>query len=127
MIRPLAYAALPLSLVMLCAASERAATPSIIEKAFGNTIVSTYPDGRQAELWLEPSGAYTAVGRRHDPTSGRWNISGEKLCLKQTHPFAPPFFNHYCTPIPSSDSWTAKAVTGETIQVRLVRGRQPTG
>ena len=28
---------------------------SRLDKAFGSTIVSTYPDGRQAELWLERS------------------------------------------------------------------------
>lgn len=105
---------------MLLAAAD---TPPIIQKAFGNTIVSTYPDNRKAELWLQPSGAYTAMGRRGDRSSGRWTIDGDKLCLKQQHPFAPPFFR-YCTPIPTRDHWTTKAVTGETIQVRLVKGRR---
>jgi hypothetical protein len=106
-------------LVMLSAAGA----PPIIEKAFANTIVSTYPDNRKAELWLQPSGAYTAMGRRGDRSSGRWTIRGAKLCLKQAHPPTPPFFR-YCTPIPSQDHWTTKAVTGETIQVRLVTGRR---
>lgn len=104
-------------LIMLCASSP----PPIIQQAFGNTIVSTYPDNRKAELWLQPSGAYTAMGRRGDRSSGRWKIQGDKLCLKQQHPISPPFFR-YCTPLPSKDHWTTKAVTGETIQVRLVRG-----
>ena len=116
--RSLALLALPVLWVALCAAK----TPEGIQKAFGNTIVSTYPDGRQAKLWLQPSGDYTAEGRKHDPSSGHWNVSGDKLCLKQTHPASVPFFK-YCTPIPTSDTWTAKAVTGEPIRVRLVRGR----
>jgi hypothetical protein len=120
MARPVVLLGLPLLALLLAAAD--APPPAAIQKAFGNTIVSTYPDGRQAELWLEPSGSYTALGRRHDPSSGHWNVSGGKLCLKQAHPFAPPFFR-YCTPIPTSEEWTARAVTGETIRVRLEPGR----
>jgi hypothetical protein len=102
---------------MLSAAGAQAT----IQKAFGNTIVSTYPDNRQAMLWLQPSGAYAAMGRRGDRSSGHWRIKGDKLCLKQDHPATLPFFR-YCTPVPSEEQWTAKAVTGETIQLRLVKG-----
>ena len=95
---------------------------SLMDKAFGSTIVSTYPDGRQAELWLQKDGAYTAEGRRHDTSSGRWQIKGDKLCLKQQKPFPAPF--SFCTPAPSDldKPWTAKAYTGEQISVRLVKG-----
>lgn len=109
---------LPAALVMLGAA----ATPRIIQRAFGDTIVSTYPDGRTAKLWLDPSGSYQAMGRRRDRSSGHWRIERNRLCLKQDHPATLPFFR-YCTPIPARDRWTTKAVTGETIQVRLVKGR----
>lgn len=105
--------------VMLSAATT--APPAAIQKAFGNTIISTYPDNRKAELWLHPSGSYDAMGRRGDRSSGHWRIKGDKLCLKQDRPASLPFFS-YCTPIPTEDQWTAKAVTGETIQVRLVQG-----
>ena len=104
-------------LLMLCGAGE----PTSISRAFGNTIVSTYPDNRQAKLWLAPSGSYTALGPAGDPSSGRWKVKRGKLCLKQDHPPTLPFFR-YCTPIPSQDQWSMKAVTGETIQVRLVKG-----
>lgn len=119
--------AVPLLLAPLCAVPVGAAqaqpdAPPAIQRAFGNTILSTYPDGRTARLWLDPSGSYTAMGRRKDRSSGHWKISGDKLCLKQSHPFAPPFFK-YCTAIPESDHWSAKAVTGEPIRVRLVPGR----
>jgi hypothetical protein len=99
------------------------ATSSSIAKAFGNTIVSTYPDGRKAELWLQPGGSYTAEGRRHDRSSGRWSLKGGKVCLRQSRPIAVPF--SYCTPIPAGGmnaSWSAKAVTGEAIRVSVVRG-----
>lgn len=111
---------LPVMLLMLAAAAP---PPPILQKAFGGTIVSTYPDQRQAKLWLYPSGAYQAMGRRKDRSSGHWRVKGGRLCLKQDHPLAPPFF-HYCTPIPSQTRWTSKAVTGEPIQVRLIAGRR---
>ena len=114
--RPVALGSL---VVMLGGASP----PPIVQKAFRNTIVSTYPDNRKAELWLDPSGTYTAMGRRGDRSSGRWSIKGGKLCLKQDHPPIPPIFK-YCTAIPSRDHWSAKAVTGEMVQVRLVKGRR---
>jgi hypothetical protein len=105
----------------------QAAHDSRLEMAFGSTIVSTYPDGRQAELWLKRDGSYDMEGRRHDRSSGTWQIKdddkhGKKLCFKQHHPFPVPF--SYCTPAPEAidKPWTAKAVTGEPISVRLVHG-----
>ena len=91
--------------------------------AFGNTIVSTYPDGRKAELWLHANRTYTAEGRRHDPSRGHWSVKGRKLCLLQVRP-APMVFS-FCTPIPRAGmtaAWPARAATGEAITVRLVRG-----
>ncbi len=96
---------------------------SIMEKAFGSTIVSTYPDGRQGELWLNKDGTYTAAGRRQDRSSGAWQVKGDKLCMKQKTPFPAPF--SYCTPIPTAGidtSWTGKAYTGETLSIKVVKG-----
>jgi hypothetical protein len=100
-------------LVLLSAA---AAPPPSLQKAFTGTIVSTYPDGRTARLWMNPSGSYTSMGRRHERHSGRWSVKGDKVCFKRG------LFG-YCTPIPTDGAFTTKAVTGETIQVRIVPGR----
>lgn len=118
---PILLAAASLVFVAFCPISARAAAP--IDRAFGNTILSTYPDGRQAELWLRPGGVYHAKGRRGDDSSGRWNVDGNRLCLSQRRPFPAPF--HFCTPIPErfDGAWSARAVTGEHIRVRLVHGR----
>ena len=108
----------------LIATGAQAAAPSV-QEAFGNTIVSTYPDGRQGKLWLQPGGRYTAEGRRGDMSSGGWTVKGAKLCLKQAKPIGVPF--SFCTPIPSSGlsgAWSAKAVSGEAITVKLVKGHQ---
>ena len=106
--------------IMLAGAAQAAP----IDATFGNTILSTYPDGRTAELWLRADGAYTAEGRRGDPSNGHWSTKGDKLCLKQSRPM--PMFMAFCSSLPRNgleEGWTSKAVTGETIQVRLVHGR----
>ena len=97
---------------------------SPMEAAFGNTILSTYPDGRTAELWLHPDGGYTAEGRKGDLSSGRWSMKGDKLCLKQSKPMSSLFA--FCRKAPANglrDGYTTKAVSGETIRVKLVHGR----
>ena len=100
-------------LVLLTAA----APPPAVEKAFKGTIVSTYPDGRIAKLWMRPDGTYTSQGRRHEYHNGKWKLSGDKVCFKRG------LFG-YCTQIPGGDTgFTTKAVTGEKIQVRLEPGR----
>lgn len=114
----IAVACLAFALSYAAAAS---AEPSL-QEAFGNTIESTYPDGRQAELWLQPGGAYRAKGRRGQDTSGSWRLSGNRLCLRQQRPFPAPI--HYCTPIPArfEGVWQARAPTGERISVALRPG-----
>ena len=108
----------------LTAPEASAAKGSPLATAFGNTIVSTYPDGRTGLLWLNANGTYTAKGRRRTPSSGTWTVRGQKVCLKQKAPKAVPFA--FCTPFEEGGvgtSWTAKAVTGERIRVKLVAGR----
>jgi hypothetical protein len=112
-----------LNLCVVAFAAPVLAEPTGLQATFGNTIVSTYPDGRTAELWLHPDGSYSAEGRRHDRSNGQWKVKGEKLCLKQSHPFSFPFT--YCTPLMQGGvgaSWVGKAVTGESIRIQLVRG-----
>ncbi|MBV9511426.1 MAG: hypothetical protein JO303_14210 [Caulobacteraceae bacterium] len=118
-------AALAAASLGAAAADPSPADTARVSEAFGNTIISTYPDGRTAELWLKPGGAYSAKGRRGDPSSGHWTVKGAKLCLKQSRPL--PMFINYCTPIPDAGmghAWSAKAVTGEPIRVQLVKGDQ---
>ena len=111
---------------MSCAvlsAPAAAADPSPLEAAFKGTIISTYPDGREAKLWLSEDGRYAASGRKGDPSSGRWSLKHDKLCLRQSRPLPTPFA--FCTPLPASTTWRAKAVTGEPIDVRLASGGRP--
>ena len=111
------------------ASDPAASSPdSRLKAAFGNTIISTYPDGRKASLWLEPGGSYRGVGRRGKPSSGSWTVKGEQICLKQSRPIPMPVT--YCTAIAQGGvgtRWTGKAVTGEPIKLELVPGRVGAG
>lgn len=121
--RTITIALLAAAIAGLVHAKDRTA-PGPVEAAFGNTIVSTYADGRTGELWLAPDGSYTAEGRRHDPSRGYWSAKGQRLCLKQVRPVPVPF--SFCTPIPKvgmGQAWAAKAASGEAITVRVVTGR----
>jgi hypothetical protein len=109
----------------MSAAPSQAADAATGDAVFSNTIVSTYPDGRKAELWMDRDGAYHAEGRRHDKSDGHWRLAGGKLCLKQAHPFPAPF--SYCTKTQDNlqvgSTWTGKAFTGEVVQIKVIGGR----
>ena len=117
------------SLIMLAALAAQAPaggeTPAVspVEAAFGNTIVSTYPDRRTGLLWLHRDGTYDAKGRRRTSSSGKWEMDGPQVCLRQSRPIPVPF--RYCTLIPENAigaRWEAEAVTGETVQVTVTPG-----
>lgn len=94
-----------------------------VSAAFGNTIVSTYPDKQTAFLWLKADGAYTGSSRRRTAMSGHWDLKGDKICFKQKEPFPAPIT--YCLDLSSGSpekGWSAKAVTGEPIRVTIVKG-----
>ncbi|WP_421934837.1 hypothetical protein [Phenylobacterium sp.] len=106
--------------LVVAPAAALAAESTPLARAFGNTVVSTYPDGRTGLLWLKRDGTYDAKGRHRTPSSGKWTLRGDRVCLKQAKPRAVPF--SYCTALPSGERWRAKAVTGEPITVRIVKG-----
>ncbi len=95
-----------------------------IQTVIGNTILSTYPDGRTAELWLTADGAYTGKGRKGEPLGGHWTVKGDKLCMRQSRPF--PIFFNFCSAMPNvglNVAWPSRAPTGEAITIRVVPGR----
>jgi hypothetical protein len=97
---------------------------SALEPAFGNTIVSTYPDGRTAKAWLNRDGTYRGTSRRGVAMAGRWSLKGDNVCFRQSRPFPAPV--SWCTPVHQGGvgaTWNAKAVTGEPIRLELAPGR----
>ncbi|ATQ43155.1 hypothetical protein [Caulobacter mirabilis] len=99
---------------------------AILEPAFQNTIVSTYPDGKSTKLWLERNGQYEALRANGQRTGGSWQMKGDRLCMTQRRPIFVPLA--FCTGIPSLKggvgvSWTAKGLKGEPVRHTVVAGR----
>lgn len=108
--------------VIVCAAAPATAAPAAseaIKRTFGNTIVSTYPDGRKSYLWLEADGTFKMVSRSRAASSGEWSMKGDQICLKRVHPPAP---FQYCTPAPLAETWVARSVFGEKLHVTVAKG-----
>ncbi len=121
-----AFPAAFLALAFVVAAVDEppSAEPTGLQAAFGGTIVSTYPDGRTALLWLEPDGAYRGQGRRGGRSSGRWKLKDGRMCLRQSRPL--PIPKSFCTAMVEGGvgtTWAARAVTGEPVRVELRAGR----
>jgi hypothetical protein len=115
-----------LMLLLQAPSGERQAVPTEadLEPAFGNTLLSTYPDGRPPPRWLQRGGRFEGRGRRGGLSSGTWRVRNGQVCFSQRRPVPMP--GSFCTPIVPGgigSHWTAKAVTGETIRVDLVAGR----
>jgi hypothetical protein len=120
---PMRCAILVATAFALLPVAAGAAGPADLEPAFGNTIVSTHPDGRKARLWIDRSGTYRAQGRKGQTSGGVWSVKGGKLCLKQKRPISIPF--PYCTAIRHVEvgaSWVDRAVNGDRVTNRLIRG-----
>ncbi len=99
---------------------------AILEPAFQNTIVSTYPDGKSTKLWLERNGQYEALRANGQRTGGSWQMKGDRLCMTQKRPIFVPLA--FCTGIPSLKggvgvSWMAKGLKGEPVRHTVVAGR----
>ena len=112
------------ALILTALVFQSQPTVADLAPAFGNTLVSTYPDGRTARMWLRADGHYEGQGRRGGASSGVWRVRGGQVCLSQRRPI--PFPRSFCTPIVRGSvgaRWTARSVTGEPIRVELVAGR----
>ena len=114
------------ALGLLTATVIAASAPvAALQPAFGNTIVTTYPNGKVTRTWLHPDGTYEALRANGDHTGGVWKLKGGQLCITQKQPVYVPLA--FCTPIVPGGigvSWTAKGLMGEPVRNTLVAGRQ---
>src|SRR6185437_2462277 len=91
--------ALAAVLAVFALAAEAAEAPSSrIAAAFGNTVMSVYPDGRSQKIWLQPDGTWTGLSRRGNPLAGKWTEKGAKVYLRQSKPPTLPF--SFCQAFP---------------------------
>lgn len=103
------------------AASEPAAQ---VQPAFGNTVLSIYPDGRSQKIWMHPDGSWDGQSRRGTALAGRWSVKDGKVCMKQSRPPTLPLA--YCTAFPANTyvgvTWTSKDMAGAPIELKVVKG-----
>ncbi len=95
-----------------------------IENAFGNTVISHYPDGAWVKHWFNRDGSYQAIfsdGRR---LSARWAIEGERVCLNGIRPRL--LLSRFCTAMVEASvgqTWQGRDPLGRRVRNELVAGR----
>ncbi len=96
-----------------------------MNSAFGNTVISRYPDGGWVKHWFNPDGSYSAQfsdGRR---LAARWAVQGERVCLTNMRPSM--LIPRFCTTmieVDIGDTWSSRDPLGRRVQNSLVRGRE---
>jgi len=117
------------ALAALAAASAGLATPATartdLAPAFGNTVVSEYPDGGWVRHWFEPDGRYRAQFSSGREISGRWRVEGDRICLNDITPSI-MMIRRFCTPMIEGEvgaRWTSRDPLGRRVTNQLVRGR----
>jgi hypothetical protein len=122
----------PFRLVLPLAAAAALAAPMAhaaddaaqVKPAFGNTVLSVYPDGRSQKIWMHPDGTWDGQSRRGTPLAGKWSVKADKVCLKQSQPPTLPVA--YCAKFPDNTyvgvSWPGKDMSGTPIQLKVVKG-----
>lgn len=97
-----------------------------MNSAFGNTVVSRYPDGGWVKHWFNPDGSYSAQfsdGRR---LAARWSVSGDRVCLTNIRPYM--LVPRFCTTLIEAsvgETWHSRDPMGRRVQNVLVAGRTP--
>jgi hypothetical protein len=112
------------SYASFAALNAQAAEPGPVAAAFGNTVISSYPDGTSQKIWLHADGTWNGISRHNAALAGKWSLRGDKVCMRQTAPPTLPI--SYCTPIPSGSQpgvqWTGRDVAGRSITLSLMKG-----
>lgn len=110
--------------VLGLAAAGPAMAQSGMTSAFGNTIVSNYPDGGWVKHWFNPDNTYVAHfsdGRR---ISARWRVEGRNVCLTNIRPSM--MIPRFCSRMVEAEvgqTWTARDPLGRRVRNTLVAGR----
>lgn len=113
----------------LCAAALLAASATAVSAdvsaAFGNTVMSRYPDGGWVKHWFNRDGTYSAEfsdGRR---VNAQWRVEGQQVCLNGIRPRI-MLISRFCSPMIHArvgETWTSRDPLGRRVQNVLVAGR----
>lgn len=96
-----------------------------MSKAFGNTIVSHYPNGQWVRHYFEPDGRYSSHWSDGRRLNARWSVEGDKICLSNFSPRQ--LLPRFCSRIVQADIgdiWQARDPLGRSIRNELVAGRR---
>ncbi len=113
------------ALVLSAALAGPAAASADMDEAFGNTVVSRYPDGGWVKHWFNRDGSYSAEfsdGRR---LAARWRVEGQRVCLNGIRP-AFMMISRFCSPIIEADlgqTWVSRDPLGRRVTNVLQPGR----
>ncbi|RZJ40035.1 MAG: hypothetical protein EON87_18870 [Brevundimonas sp.] len=94
--------------------------------AFGNTIVSHYPDGGWVKHFFERDGRYSALfsdGRR---LTAQWQVEGSRVCLNGLRPRI-MMISRYCSALVEADvgeTWQSRDPLGRNVRNELLAGRR---
>jgi hypothetical protein len=116
--------ALIVALGIAVAATPQAARADI-EQAFGNTLVSHYPDGGWVRHWFNPDGTYSARFSSGRTISARWRVEGDRVCLNNITPSI-MMISRFCSPMISAsvgERWESRDPLGRRVTNVLQRGR----
>ena len=106
-------------------ATPAPASDTQMAAAFGNTVISRYPDGGWVKHWFDRDGGYSAEfsdGRR---IRGSWRIEGERLCLNGITPSI-MLIRRFCSPmvaVRQGETWASRDPLGRRVQNQLLQGR----
>lgn len=112
-------------LVAVAASAVPLSASAEIERAFGDTLVSQYPDGGWVQHWFNPDGSYTARLSSGRTISARWWVEGDQVCLNNISP-AIMMISRFCSPMIEAgvgESWVSRDPLGRRVTNVLQRGR----
>lgn len=113
------------ALVLLAALAGPGSASADMDEAFGNTVLSRYPDGGWVKHWFNQDGSYSAEfsdGRR---LAARWRVEGQRVCLNGIRP-AFMMISRFCSPLIQADlgqTWVSRDPLGRRVTNVLQRGR----
>lgn len=112
-------------LAMAAACLAAAPASADMTAAFGNTVVSRYPDGGWVKHYFSADGSYSAHWSDGKRLTARWTQDGDRVCLTHIRPSM--LIPRFCTPLIQAqvgDTWSARDPIGRRVQNTLLRGRQ---
>ena len=111
----------------LFGASMAMAAEDPMASRYGNTIVTTTADGKEAgRTYYDADGKMTRKTADGKETKGTWKAEGDKVCITQTDPAPAAGAAPVCLPLAAhkiGDSWDVTLPDGMKLKATLQKGR----